>query len=554
MHQLVQTWVHKSLDPKTRAFYLFHTWNLISIVLNFKFTVDHFDNNHLPRPFDYEMHQLYAGVDDVRSHLNTLSRIQHQRLKFQVFHHLMPLCRSLLGDADHAASRGYLFQYVSNYLLDYGVWQSAESQLRKYMDQIAQDEEDHISHNEMMMAKLYLSKILYWQGDFDAARHLQQELLAFHETTNGIGHFTTESVRLLLARSLFTLNDIERARELIQFTLDNLVITEEDLWENQNNRLTAQQDLAWIDYREGDFQKASDAQMALLDQAVALADRDSQTTQSIKNDLALSLLATGNTIESQQVLEELIKTCQSFYGPKHPKGLIYKSNLARVYANQTKFAHAIPLMRDVISQWELVMPNHPARKLATQDLKTMLVEAKRYDEAKEVALEDLTSVEELKRDWSAPGEKLSLRLLWMALAVIFLILVHFLDIWVFLAVIFLILVHFLDIWGFLAVLCIASDILNNVNSSSTVLRHSSFVHMVQNNSTLEALSYANASETGSLNLTIAAGNMSNITDWVPFVTLGSKVLGDPWHWILVLLYPFFFMVIYDFFRDLDELV
>ena len=99
---------------------------------------------------------------------------------------------------------------------------------------------------------------------------------------------------------------------------------------------------------------------------------------------------------------------QIIYGEQHPTTLVYKSNLALVYANQSAYNLALPLAEKVMNNWLFNFPNHPASHRSQLDLKHLRRKMSMNTEAEGTFNASLTITttepdfsRELRRGWGA---------------------------------------------------------------------------------------------------------------------------------------------------------
>jgi len=147
-----------------------------------------------------------------------------------------------------------------------------------------------------------------------------------------------------------------------------------------------------------------------LDQAVRVYGEEDFHTLTQRNDLALSLEASGHRAEAQRLLRQVLKSYRQLFGTGHPQTIAVANNMAGMLRDGGEFAQAESLYREVLDLRLRTLPEDSVqigytlyglgRSIYGQDRPA---EAEEYLARAATILEhhDLTGLASITRQWQS---------------------------------------------------------------------------------------------------------------------------------------------------------
>ncbi|KAF7344872.1 Nephrocystin-3 [Mycena venus] len=207
-------------------------------------------------------------------------------------------------------------------------------------------------------------------GKYKQAEKLQVEVLKKREEALGDNDLSTLVAMGDLAVTYSKLGEFKKAQELEIVVLDTL---------------TAMNNLAEA-YRElGEFKKAQELEIVVLEkQKQFLGDNHLDTLISMGN-LALAYKGLGEFKNTQELEIVVLEKWKQFLGDNHPSTLIAMANLAFTYWNLREFTKAEELELLVLERRRQIMgDNHPKTLHAAKNLSITYQSQDKLQEAQEL--------------------------------------------------------------------------------------------------------------------------------------------------------------------------
>jgi tetratricopeptide (TPR) repeat protein len=210
---------------------------------------------------------------------------------------------------------------------------------------------------EVLSLNERLAGLLSDQGDFAAARRLQEGVLAAKARLLGEEHPATIESMGDLASTLRAQGDLAGARRLGERVLDVMTRV---LGEEHQDTLAAMNNLAVTLRAQGDFAGARRLQERVLEARTRMQGQEHQDTLATMNNLAVTLWAQGDLAGARRIEERVLEVRTRVLGENHPTTLRSMNNLAGTLRAQGDLDGAGRLQKHVLEgSARLLGEEHP---------------------------------------------------------------------------------------------------------------------------------------------------------------------------------------------------
>jgi tetratricopeptide (TPR) repeat protein len=370
INPLLHNWIYERTTAELQAHFAFYVWNFMTTALNHLTAADWV--SQYPRPLNWREYVFVEATDRVIKHISSLSYSRIRRLRMTLYPHIGAFSRIMMKQRFDTDFQGSLFQIASETLINHGQWRQAEVTLNQFSE-LLHSNYGVFDHSYIMDINSLIAHFRQRMGQLTEAYSLRRSYVDWCENNHGPEDQPTLIGKVDLAETLTFLGELDAAQELLEDVRPKF---ETALQGPISVRLRLQiaSNLAWLLFRRRSFTRAIDMQQQLLAEAMTELGEANPQTSMIRNDLALSYIAVGKPGEARKILRRAIFNQELLFGPLHPNTLVYKSNLALAYANESMYEFALPLAIEITAQWQQFLPEHPASLLSMQDLATIYSE------------------------------------------------------------------------------------------------------------------------------------------------------------------------------------
>jgi tetratricopeptide (TPR) repeat protein len=204
------------------------------------------------------------------------------------------------------------------------------------------------------------------QGDYAAARKLEEEALDASLRRLGDEHPDTLLVMDDLAQTMFAQGDLAGARELFE----QVVETSRRVWGAEHpDTLSAMSSLAVTIHQQGDLPRARELQEEVLEAFRLVLGAEHPYTLRTMGNLALTLSAQGDLAGARELHAQVLEAFERVLDAEHPHTLTAMSSLAGVVCAQGDLARARELQQQVLDARRRVLgADHPHTLKAMNNL------------------------------------------------------------------------------------------------------------------------------------------------------------------------------------------
>lgn len=232
---------------------------------------------------------------------------------------------------------------------------------------------------EVLSVSEELARVLGRQGDYSAARLLQERVLERRTQVLGEEHSGTLAAMLNLATTLWLQGDYAGAR---QFEERALEVRKRVLGEENPSTLRAMNNLALTLQDLGEYPAARRLQDRVLEIRTRISGSESPETLRAMNNLTTTLHAVGDYSAARLLGERVLGIATRVLGAEHPETLRLMNNLAATLRSQGDYEAARPLQERVLAASTRVLgAEHPDTLTAMGNLAHSLFEAGSAEEA-----------------------------------------------------------------------------------------------------------------------------------------------------------------------------
>jgi tetratricopeptide (TPR) repeat protein len=194
-------------------------------------------------------------------------------------------------------------------------------------------------------------------GQYQQARHLDEDTLARHRRVLGDGHPNTLTSANNLAIDLHELGEHEQARRLNEETLAH---RRRVLGDDHPNTLTSASNLAADLHALGEHEQARHLDEDTLARRRRVLGEDHPNTLTSANNLAIDLRALGEYDQARELYEDALARERRVLGEDHPDTLRSTNNLAVVLRALGEYDQARELYEDAFARRRRVLgEDHP---------------------------------------------------------------------------------------------------------------------------------------------------------------------------------------------------
>ena len=208
-----------------------------------------------------------------------------------------------------------------------------------------------------------LALTVYYLGDLQRARDLQQEVVEKRSQLLGLDHPRTLTAKVNLAATLHDLGDLKAAQNYLK---EVLATRRQALGEEHPDTLNVKANLAETYRTAGDLLLARMYQEEVLAVRTGIFGEEHPSTLMTKANLAATLGALGFLTESRDRLEEVLEVRSRILGREHPDTLTVRSNLAGTLAELGNFQEAREHKEEVLAIFSRVLGANHSRTLAAK--------------------------------------------------------------------------------------------------------------------------------------------------------------------------------------------
>ncbi len=202
-----------------------------------------------------------------------------------------------------------------------------------------------------------IAATLYAQGDYAAARTLQEQVLDASRRTLGAEHPDTLSATYNLLETLRELGLHTRARELAEWLVD---IRTRVLGAEHPRTLNDLDALAISLRYDGELTRARGIQQDVLEARRRILGPDHPDTLATLHELAITFRAQAHAAEARSVLDEVLAARKRVLGNEHPATLDTEHELAITLADLGSKREARSMLLEVLEARQRVLgPDHP---------------------------------------------------------------------------------------------------------------------------------------------------------------------------------------------------
>ena len=355
-----------------------------------------------PRPYTMEAMEWLrllnseAFVKSIHHHYESLRRA--------VLPHIQVALLALEDVRKRKLLRGHSMWDLLELLQEYGLWSEAEIVQQQVVEALESDN-SAMPHDQVVDSAILARTHWEW-GELSFAEELQSDVTARASRIHGEGAILTLQMQKLLADIYISQEHLSEAKELLLEILQNTGPYETFM--TANLVMTIKQDLAWIASQERTSMYDLEEQEGLVDHATASLDLLDPFVINMRNVLAMHHLKHGQVDEAQYILEDVVANQSTLFSETHPNALIYKGNLANVYAKQGKLEDALQLSISVMEDWLTTLPKHPATSVSILDAFNIAALMGYSESSEEVELRETArqhipadfSIEALRRGWA----------------------------------------------------------------------------------------------------------------------------------------------------------
>lgn len=233
--------------------------------------------------------------------------------------------------------------------------------------------------------------ILTARGEHDEAIELGQKVLKDSIAILGTHHSSTRAARRTLASSYYRCGKLVEALH----TTEELVQSEEQFSKLEHISPKIVEDvsrLGTLYYQLGRDDSAISC-YAQVQEWIKRSIGNARYAANAINNLGTTLILRGDMSEAKTILEPLFNECHRLLGLKCEETALVMGNLAVVYHSEKDYAKAEQLERQVIdTRREVLGLSHPNTLTALGNHRALLLEQDKFDQALEVAREEVICV------------------------------------------------------------------------------------------------------------------------------------------------------------------
>jgi len=225
-------------------------------------------------------------------------------------------------------------------------------------------------HPDTLASMNNLASTLWAQGDYAGSRRLDERALEVRTRVLGINHPDTAASMINLASILWAQGDYTAARRREEQALE---ANRRALGDEDPKTLLSMNNLAATLLAQGDYKGAQRLQERALDVSIRLLGEEHPDTLTSMNNLASILRAQGDYSGARRVQERVLELSTRTLGERHPKTLTSMNNLAVTVAAQGDYARAQRLHEHVLDVSVHVLgEGHPNTRTSNVNLAWML--------------------------------------------------------------------------------------------------------------------------------------------------------------------------------------
>ncbi|KUL90028.1 hypothetical protein ZTR_02801 [Talaromyces verruculosus] len=233
--------------------------------------------------------------------------------------------------------------------------------------------------------------ILTARSEHDEAIELGQKVLKDSIAILGTHHSSTRAARRTLASSYYRCGKLVEALH----TTEELVQSEEQFSKLEHISPKIVEDvsrLGTLYYQLGRDDSAFSC-YAQVQEWIKRSTGNARYAANAINNLGTTLILRGDMSEAKTILEPLFNECHRLLGLKCEETALVMGNLAVVYHSEKDYAKAEQLERQVIdTRREVLGLSHPNTLTALGNHRALLLEQDKFDQALEVAREEVICV------------------------------------------------------------------------------------------------------------------------------------------------------------------
>jgi tetratricopeptide (TPR) repeat protein len=212
-------------------------------------------------------------------------------------------------------------------------------------------------HPDTLSSMNNLASTLRAQGDYAGARRLQERVLEARTRMQGQEHQDTLATMNNLAVTLWAQGDLAGARRIEERVLE---VRTRVLGENHPTTLRSMNNLAGTLRAQGDLDGAGRLQKHVLEGSARLLGEEHPDTLTSMSNLAGTLRGQGDQAGARRLQERALEVMARVLGEKHPDTLTSMNNLAALLFEAGDREGAIRLLRKcLLGRREVLGENHP---------------------------------------------------------------------------------------------------------------------------------------------------------------------------------------------------
>ena len=273
---------------------------------------------------------------------------------------LLPHARTALDPAGNGMAR------IAEYLTASGSYPAALELWQQITDARTEHEGYGPEHPDTLHARIDLSYLIGWTGDYDSARDQYADLLPATERVLGPEHPDTLRTRDKLAYFTAAMGDFSDARD--QGT-SLLPVVERVLGPEHPITLRTRIDLAVFTGETGDYGSARDQCAHLLPLLGRVLGPEHPHAFLARIHLAVLTGGAGDPDRARDQYADLLPVVERVLGPEHPYTLRTRNNLALATADAGDFGDACDQYADLPARYERVFGSgHPLTLIVRDNL------------------------------------------------------------------------------------------------------------------------------------------------------------------------------------------
>jgi tetratricopeptide (TPR) repeat protein len=235
-------------------------------------------------------------------------------------------------------------------------------------------------HPDTLTSASQLALDLFGLGNYPQARELQEQTLSRRRRILGEDHPDILTTASQLGQVLWSLGDYQQARQLQNDTLTrSRGVLGEDHWAT----LLSAINLGMVLWSLGDYQQARQLQNDTLTRLRRVLGEDHQLTLRSASLLGLTLGSLGEHQQARQLQNETLTRLRRVLGDNHPETLFSASRLAADLRMLGEHQQARQLQNDTLTRLRRVLgDNHPDTLTSASRLAADLHELGEYQQAR----------------------------------------------------------------------------------------------------------------------------------------------------------------------------